>query len=303
MYASLQVEAEVQVPRRRPPRPRLLEHARLVALVGRQAEVGPRRDQGIDCRHRHGHDQAGFPIPGAIHRFSLLLGRVLGGRGGRLLHHEGPVHLVLEHADAHVVGDLQGEDVALDPRASAWAKSSESTEDSFAKAGRSNRGGRLLQPVRRPVSSSFRNESSSTSCVFSGGKARGTIPAGPRRKVKVPPVCWLSSPSTAARASSPSALAVEIARTTSPLTKPNSRSTPSRSMNRSPVLAPWDIIPKSSVGWTARSSPQRTATSSGARKSRTRWCCGLFAWLTALCPRAGTVAQAAGSCNFSRVPP
>src|SRR5712691_8605233 len=169
--------------------------------------------------------------------------------------------------------------------ASAWAKSSESTEDSFAKAGRSNRGGRLLQPVRRPVSSSFRNESNTTSCVFSGGKARGTIPAGPRRKVKVPPVCWRSSPRTAARTSSPSARAVEIARTISPLTKPNRRSTPSRSMNRSPVLRPWDIIPSSSVGWTARSSPQRTATSSGARKSRTRWCCGLFAWLTARRPR------------------
>src|SRR5713101_5271373 len=169
--------------------------------------------------------------------------------------------------------------------ASAWAKSSESTADSFAKAGRSNRGGRLLQPARRPASSSFRNESSTTSCVFSAGKARGTIAAGPRRKVKVPPVCWPSSPSTAARASSPSALAVEIARTSSPWTNPNSRSTPSRSMNRSPVLRPWDIIPRSSVGWTARSSPQRTATSSGARKSRTRWCCGLFGWLTARRPR------------------
>src|SRR5207253_9326261 len=63
--------------------------------------------------------------------------------------------------------------------------------------------------------------------------------------------------------------------------RPNRRSTPRRSMNKSPVLRPWDIIPNSSVAWTATSSPQSTATNSGARKARTRSSCGLFGSLTA----------------------
>src|SRR5438094_4458694 len=53
----------------------------------------------------------------SISLFSLLLRRFLGGRRGwRLLHHEGPVHLVLHHPDADVVRDLQRQQVALHDR-------------------------------------------------------------------------------------------------------------------------------------------------------------------------------------------
>ena len=66
--------------------------------------------------------------------------------------------------------------------------------------------------------------------VVVGGNARGTWPAGPRRKVKLPPGCSRSSPSTAARASTASAAAVEVPNTRSPARNPNRRSTPRRSI-------------------------------------------------------------------------
>src|SRR5439155_20436304 len=68
--AALQIEAQVQVLGGRPFRPRLFEDARLVALRGRQAEVGDAGHQRPDRQDGDGQDQSGLPVPRAIHPLS-----------------------------------------------------------------------------------------------------------------------------------------------------------------------------------------------------------------------------------------